>query len=133
VIVRDALLHPRVLQGDAAAREAAELLVRPSVQSVLVADGERLLGCVTRDAIVAAVAEGRDLRGLRARDLCDAEVASVGPDTPLDEALRLMAERGLERLAVTEDGRLLGVISREPLVRRLAEDEPPPEDEEPEA
>jgi hypothetical protein len=41
-----------------------------------------------------------------------------------------MAEQGLERIAVTENGRLLGVLPREPLVRRLAEDEPPPEEDE---
>lgn len=127
--VRDALLHPRVLQGDAAAQEAAELLTRPSVENVLVAEGERLLGCVTKEAIVSAVAAGRDLRALRARDLADADVTSVGPDTPLEDALHVMAEKGLERLAVTQDGRLLGVLSREPLVRRLAEDEPPPGEE----
>jgi CBS domain-containing protein len=132
VTVREALVHPRVLQGDEPAREAAELLTRPSVESVLVADGERLLGSVTKEAIVAAVAEGRDLRELRARDLSDPAVTTVGPDTPLAEALHLMAEKGLERLAITEDGRLLGVLPREPLVRRLAEDEPPPADEEPE-
>jgi len=27
---------------------------------------------------------------------------------------------------VVEDGRLLGILPREPVVRRLAEDEPPP-------
>jgi CBS domain-containing protein len=132
VTVREALVHPRVLQGDEPAREAAELLTRPSVESVLVADGERLLGSVTKEAIVAAVAEGRDLRELRARDLSDPALTTVGPDTPLEEALHLMAEKGLERLAITEDGRLLGVLPREPLVRRLAEDEPPPADDEPE-
>ena len=36
-----------------------------------------------------------------------------------------MGERDLERLVVVEDGRLLGVLPREPIVRRLAEDEPP--------
>jgi CBS domain-containing protein len=132
VTVREALVHPRVLQGDEPAREAAELLTRPSVESVLVADGERLLGAVTKEAIVAAVAEGRDLRELRARDLSDPSVTTVGPDTPLEEALHLMAEKGLERLAITEDGRLLGVLPRAPIVRRLAEDEPPAADEEPE-
>jgi CBS domain-containing protein len=123
--VREALLHPRVLREDAAAREAAELLTKPNVESVLVVGGgERLLGCVTKGAIVAAVAAGRDLGALEARDLCDPDVTTVGPDAALDEALRVMAEHGLERLAVTEDGRLLGVLPREPLMRRLAEDEP---------
>jgi CBS domain-containing protein len=41
----------------------------------------------------------------------------------LDEALHLMAEQGLERLPVVENGRLLGVLLREPVARRLAEDE----------
>jgi CBS domain-containing protein len=126
VKVREALVaDPRVLASGAPVREAAELLAKPHVESVLVADGNQLLGCVTTDALVAAVAEGRDLRSLTAGDLADPGVATVGPDTPLDEALHLMVEQGLERLAVTEDGRLLGVLPREPVLRRLAEDEPP--------
>jgi CBS domain-containing protein len=127
VIVREAIVaDPRVLQADAPVRDAAALLAKPHVASVLVADGERLLGCVTEEAIVAAVAEGRDLRTLAVRELADPGVPSVSPDVPLDEALILMAEGGHERLAVVKDERLLGILPREPLVRRLAEDEPPP-------
>jgi CBS domain-containing protein len=40
-----------------------------------------------------------------------------------------MAEGDLERLPVVENGRLLGILPREPLVRRLAEDEAPREPE----
>jgi CBS domain-containing protein len=130
VIVREALLHPRVLEADTPVQEVAALLVKPHVESVLVVEGDRLVGCATRSEIVAAVAEGRDLRDLSAGDLCDPDVTTVGPDTPLEDALHLMADRGLERLAVTENGRLLGVLPREPVVRRLAEHEPPAEDEE---
>ena len=127
MIVREALVaDPLVLQGDAPAREAAAVLVKPHVSSVLVADGDRLLGAVTEEAIVAAVAEGRDLRSLQVRELADPGVQTVGPETPLDEALILMGEAGHERLAVVEDGRLLGILPREPVVRRLAEDDPPP-------
>lgn len=128
--LREALLHPRVLEPGVSAQEVAALLAKPNVESALVVDGERLLGCITTVAIVAAVAEGRDLRSLTAGDLCDPNVTTVGPETTLEEALHLMAEQGLERIAVTEDGRLLGVLPREPLVRRLAEDEPPPEEDE---
>jgi CBS domain-containing protein len=124
MIVREALVaDPRVLAPDAPAREAAAVLARPNVESVFVTDGDRLLGCITKDGIVEAVAAERDLRSLTARDLADPDVATVGPDAPLDEALHLMGERGLERLAVTEGGRLLGVLQRDPVVRRLASDE----------
>jgi CBS domain-containing protein len=131
MIVREALVaDPRVLRADAPAREVAGVLAKPHVVHVLVTEGDRLVGSVTEAAIVAAVADGRDLRELTARDLADPGVPTVGPDTPLDEALILMAEAGLERLAVVEGGLLLGILPREPVVRRLAEDEPPPQPEE---
>ena len=132
MIVREALVSdPRVLSADAPAREAAELLLRPNVKSALVVDEGRLVGCVTVEAIVAAVASGADVRTLSVGALCEKDVTTISPETALDEALRLMGERGLERLPVTEDGRLLGVLPREPIVRRLAADEPPPADDEP--
>jgi predicted transcriptional regulator len=124
VIVREALVSdPRVVSADASAREAAELLTHPQVESALVTDGERLLGCVTLESIVAALARGVDLLSATVREVCETEMTTVGPDLPLDEALHLMAESGLERLPVTEDGRLLGVLQREPVARRLAEEE----------
>jgi predicted transcriptional regulator len=124
VIVREALVSdPRVLSADATAREAAELLTHPQVRSALVVDGDRLLGCITLESFVAAVARGVDLLSASARDVCETDVLTVGPDLPLGDALHLMAEQGLERLPVTEDGRLLGVLPREPIARRLAEDE----------
>ena len=124
MIVREALVtDPRVLSADAGAREAAELLTRPQVRAALVTEGERLLGCVTLESIVAAVARGVDLQAATTREVCETDVTTVPPDMPLEDALHLMAEEGLERLPVTDDGRLLGVLPREPVARRLAEDE----------
>jgi predicted transcriptional regulator len=125
VIVREALVSdPRVLQAGASVREAAELLTHPHVRSALVAEGDRLVGCVTPESIVAAVARGVDLDAATAAEVCDRDVTTIDPDVALDEALHLMAEQDLERLPVTENGRLLGVLPRETIARRLAEDEP---------
>jgi predicted transcriptional regulator len=124
VIVREALVSdPRVLQAGASVREAAELLTHPNVKSALVADGELLVGCVTSESIVGAVARGVDLSAATAADVCERGVTTIEPNVALDEALHLMAEQDLERLPVTENGRLLGVLPREPTARRLAEDE----------
>lgn len=126
--VREAMVSdPRVIAAGASAREAAELLTHPHVRSVLVVEGERLVGCVTAASIVACVAAGGDPGSLTAGEVSDSELTTIGPDEPIDEALRLMGERELERLAVVEGGRFLGVLPREPLARRLAEDEREPE------
>jgi CBS domain-containing protein len=125
--VREAMVpDPRVLQGTATAQEAAGLLVRPEVLAVLVVDGERLLGCVTAAGLVErVVAAGRDPRTTPVADVAEQIELTIGPDEPLDDAYHLLEERDIERLPVTDGGRLLGVLSRSSLQRRLAEDEPP--------
>jgi CBS domain-containing protein len=51
---------------------------------------------------------------------------------PLEDAFRFLEEADAERVPVVDDeGNLIGVLSRSVLQRRLAEDEPPPEDETP--
>lgn len=130
MIVREALVSdPRVVAADAPAREVAELLTRPNVESALVVEDGRLVGCVSADSIVAALARGEEIARLVARDLVEDEVTTIGPDAPLEEALHLMAERDLDRLPVVEDGRLVGVLPREPVVRRLMEDDAPAGDD----
>jgi CBS domain-containing protein len=124
MIVREALVSdPRVLPGDATAQQVAELLTHPHVESALVVDGERLVGCITPETLVSAVAAGRNLGSLSAAELADDEVQTIGPDESLEEALRVMAEHDLERLAVVDEGRFLGILPREPLIRRMAADE----------
>jgi CBS domain-containing protein len=126
VIVREALMSdPLVLQANAKAREAAELLTHPNVSSVLVADGEKLVGYIGAENIVAAVAKRVDMETATAEEVADGDVVTISPDMPLDQALHRMAELDVERLPVTDEGRLLGVVAREPIARRLAEDEPP--------
>lgn len=55
------------------------------------------------------------------RDVMTADVITVAPRTPIDQAATLMAQRGIKRLPVLEDGKLVGILSRADIVRALAE------------
>lgn len=127
-VVREAMLtDPRALPATATAQEAGELLVRPEVRAVLVVDGERLVGLVTAEALVErVVAAGRDPRTTPAGEVAVPCRLTLSPGMSLEEAYRLLEEADLERVPVTEGGRLVGVLSRSVLGRRLAEDAPPP-------
>jgi CBS domain-containing protein len=129
--VRDAMVvDPPQLDGDASAQEAGEAFGRPEVRAVFVCDDSRFLGVVTRKTLVReVVAAGRDPRQTRLREIAEAALNTIGSELPLDEAFRFLEEQDLERVPVLEDGRLVGVLSRAVLQRRLAEDEPPVEDE----
>jgi CBS domain-containing protein len=127
-VVREAMVSdPRALDSTATAQKAAELLVRPEVRTVLVVDGERLVGCITERTLVERiVAAGRDPRSTALAEIAEPVTLTVGPDTPLDDAYRLLETEDIERLPVTDGPRLVGVLSRSALQRRLAEDEPQP-------
>jgi CBS domain-containing protein len=121
---------PRALPATATAQEAAELLVRPEVTSVLVVEGDRLVGRVTGPILVErVVAAGHDPRATRLAEIADPDVLTVAADMPLDDAYRLLEQQDCERAPVLDGGRLVGVLSRSGVQRRLAEDEPPAEPE----
>jgi CBS domain-containing protein len=129
--VRDAMVpEPRTLSGDAPAQEAGELLSRPRVRAAFVVEDEQLVGVITRGTLVRdVVAAGRDPRVTPVREIAEPPRHTLDPELPLDEAFRFLEDQDLERVPVTEDGRLVGVLSRSSLQRRLAEDEPPPLEE----
>jgi CBS domain-containing protein len=131
--VRDAMVpEPRTLRGDSPAQEAGELLSRPKVRAVFVCEEDLLVGVVTRGTLVRdVVAAGRDPRTTPVREIAEPPRHTLDPELPLDEAFQFLEDEDLERVPVTEDGRLVGVLSRSALQRRLAEDEPPPLDEDP--
>ena len=128
-LVRDAMVpEPRTLAASATAQEAGGLLERPELRAVLVTDGDRLVGVVTRKTLVReVVAAGRDPRATQVGAIAEPPLYTIEPELPLDEAYRFLEEHDAERVPVTEDGRLVGILSRSALQRRLAEDEPPPD------
>jgi CBS domain-containing protein len=127
--VRDAMVSdPPQLDGSASAQEAGEALGRPEVRAVFVCEDGLLLGIVTRKTLVReVVAAGRDPRTTRLAEIAEEPLNTIGSELPLDEAFHFLEEHDLERVAVVEDGKLVGVLSRAVLQRRLAEDEPPAE------
>jgi len=132
-LVRDGMLSdPTALPDDATAQEAAQHLVRPDVRAVLVVD-ERgaLVGVVTPGSLVErVVAAGLDPSTTPVSRAAKAPVLTIEADLPLDEGYRLLEEAEVERAPVLEQGRLVGVLSRSVVQRRLAEDEPPADEEE---
>jgi CBS domain-containing protein len=130
--VRDAMIaDPPTLEGSASAQQAGELFDRREVRAVLVCEDGALTGVLTRKTLVReVVAKGRDPRTTPLREIAEPPVFTIAADTDLDEAFRALEERDLERVPVVDGDKLVGVLSRAAVQRRLAEDEPPAEDEE---
>jgi CBS domain-containing protein len=124
---------PRRLPASATAQQAGGLLQRPEVRAVYVTDGDRLVGVVTRKTLVReVVAPGRDPQVTKLGSIAERPHWTIDANVPLEDAFRFLEEHDAERVPVIDDeGNLVGVLSRSVLQRRLAEDEEPPEDDEP--
>jgi len=127
--VRDAMVpEPATLDVAATAQAAGERLSDPAVRAVLVSDNGTLVGVVTRKTLVQGiVATGRDPGGTSLGEIAEPPLFTLDASMDLDDAFHALEEHDLERVPVVEDGRLVGILSRTVLQRRLAEDEPPPQ------
>jgi CBS domain-containing protein len=98
---------------------------------VLVVDGDgTLVGVVTPDSLVEhIVAAGLDPRSTPISTATREPSLVLDADASLDDGYRLLEEAEVERAPVVEEGRLVGVLSRSVVQRRLAEDEPPPDED----
>jgi CBS domain-containing protein len=118
--------EPGAHDASATAQEAGERLSDPAVRAVLVTDDGQLVGVVTRKTLVQkVVATGRDPRTTALSDIAEPPLFTLDASMDLDEAFHALEDNDLERVPVVEDGRLVGILSRTVLQRRLAEDEPP--------
>jgi CBS domain-containing protein len=59
----------------------------------------------------------------KVRDVMTADVETVSPDASVEEAARLISRSGHNRLPVTDNGRLLGVVTRVDCLAALSGDE----------
>jgi CBS domain-containing protein len=87
--------------------------------SLLVLDGEELLGIITERDVLRAVATGTAL-STPVSEVMSKDLITVEPGTSLREAARIMTEKWIRHLPVLESGRLVGVVSQRDLAGVLA-------------
>jgi CBS domain-containing protein len=92
--------------------DAARYMRDQSVGDVLVEQDGRLVGIVTdRDIVVRAIAEGADPNASPIGDICSQDLTTLSPNDTVDDALRVMREKSLRRLPVSENGQPVGIVS----------------------
>ncbi len=111
--VRDVMTsNPETVEPSTPVTEAAAKMRDADTGAIVVTEGGQVQGIVTdRDIVVRAVADGGDPNDVKVQDVCTTEPTTVSPDDSLDDAVRTMRERNVRRLPVTEDGRVVGIIS----------------------
>jgi CBS domain-containing protein len=108
---------------DATLRDAAERMVARRVGSVLVFEGERLVGILTERDVLTAVARG----GIEARvdELMTRHPETIEAGDTLEHAAAVMLHGGFRHLPVADGEQVVGILSMRDVMSVFAGDQAP--------
>jgi len=76
-------------------------------------------GYISLTSTKALDKEFKKISAIKVLDAMTADPVTVTPDTSLEEIATLMVNRGFHTIPVVEDGRLMGVIGKEDVLKTL--------------
>ena len=111
--IRDVMTAaPETIELEAPIRDAAALMARSDIGSVIVVEGGLTRGIVTdRDIAIRVVGEGGDPVTTPVSKVMTPFPASIAPTASVHEAVQVMREHDIRRLPVVEAGRPIGMVA----------------------
>lgn len=138
VMIRDVI----TLKPEQTLEEAARILIEQGISGVPVVQEEKVVGIISERDLLAARTSPSPPRYLellggiiylddvreyqqqlkkmvatRVEQVMTKDVATVTADAPLEEAAKIILERGVNRVPVLEEGRLVGIVTRSDILR----------------
>jgi len=95
----------------------AEKMITSDIGAVVIVEDSLPVGLITERDIIESILKWYNKPSERsARDIMSSPMITVERDATIREALELMKEKGVRRLGVTENGRLIGIVTERRLL-----------------
>lgn len=106
-----------VTRKNTSVKDAAVLMRKANIGSVLVTEKDKLLGILTEgDVVRDVVAAGLDPSKVKIGKVAKHPVRTVDPDKDLEDVVRIMRDLNVKRLPVVKKGRLIGIVTERDLI-----------------
>lgn len=110
--------RPVVLALGKTVVEAADLMRRHSIGSLLVMNDRTLEGLVTlEDIVYKVVAENNCCSDLKIEEIMSTNIVSVKPTDDVSDAMELMTENNIKQLPVISENELVGFLTAKDILR----------------
>jgi CBS domain-containing protein len=104
--------------------DAIKIMAERSIGSLLVMDGDELMGIVTeRDYARKVIVKGRSSKSTQVGEIMTADVCTASIDQTVNDCMTIMTERRIRHLPVVENGKVVGLISIGDLVQAIIADQ----------
>ncbi len=107
--------------------EAAAKMWQQQTGSLLIMDGDSLIGIVTERDVLRVVGEGQDPKAASLRDVMTGDPVTIRASDRVRDAARIMFDKWFRHLPVVgDDGKVVGILSLRDILSLVAEgmDEP---------
>ena len=112
------------IAADGRAVDAVKTMAEENLGSLVVMEGNRMLGMLTFHEILQALHKGKGaLADAKVGDIMVKEPVTATPEMEVNDLRRTMLETGARYLPVLEDGRLIGVISFRDVAKAVLEEQ----------
>lgn len=109
-----------IVDGELSAKDALNKMLEKGVWSVVVSVRGLPSGVVTeRDLLRRVIAKGLDVNKVTLKEIMSSPLITIDPDVPLGEAWNIMAAKGVRRLYVIENGKIIGRVTQTGLFNKL--------------
>ena len=111
------------IEASATVFDAIKRIVELNVGSILVTEGDQVVGIMTeRDYLRKVAVHGRTSHDTTVGEIMSSPLVYVTPQTTIDESMAIMTDRRIRHLPVVEDDDVVGIISIGDVVKaRLGE------------
>src|SRR3972149_3107169 len=108
----------KTIDPTASLYDAAKIMRDKRVGALFVEEAGNYIGVISEtDLVRRGMAEDKNLRLEKVRAIMSSPIISIDIDRPASDASDLMSEKGTRHLAVTDSGKIVGLISVRDLLR----------------
>jgi CBS domain-containing protein len=114
VMVREVI----TVDENSTVKEAVDIMNEFQIGSLIVLEKGKAMGIVTeRDFLRRVIGEGKDAKNTRVGEIMTTPLVVVEPSTDLEEAVKLMFQRKIKKLAVVDANKLVGIVTLTDIAR----------------
>jgi CBS domain-containing protein len=108
MMVKDVVM----INENASVKESADVMNEHEISSIIATRNKKPIGILTeRDLLKRIVAEGKDARNVRVKDIMSSPLIAIKPAMTLEEAANIMLNKKIKKLPVIDRGRIVGLLS----------------------
>lgn len=119
--VREAMVTDLVtISPNTSIYDAAKKMRDGKIGSIIVTKNSKVVGIVTeRDLVRRVLAEYRDPQTISINNIMTTQVITISPEANIADSAHLMRKKGIRRLTVQQEGKLVGIITTNDLIKNM--------------